>query len=83
MTAKRPPRDHPDAYHDLPTPRATVRSRHVRVLVICNTCNHHEGADPQAIVGEGRGDVLLSKVRFRCPQCGSARTDFVMVARDW
>jgi len=49
------------------------------VLVICTRC--HAQA-PQAIVGEGRGDTL-TKVWFRCPQCGSDRTDFMMVARDW
>jgi len=64
---------------DLPTPPATRGSRYVRVLVICTRC--HAQA-PQAIVGEGRGDTL-TKVWFRCLQCGSDRTDFMMVAREW
>jgi hypothetical protein len=36
----------------------------------------------QAIVESGRGDVPLTALRFRCSQCGTDRTDFVVTSRD-
>src|SRR5271165_2715699 len=30
----------------------------------------------------GRGDVPLIELRFRCSQCGTDRTDFVVTSRD-
>ena len=30
----------------------------------------------------GRGDVPLTELRFRCSQCGTDRTDFVVTSRD-
>jgi hypothetical protein len=35
---------------DLPTPRTTLRTGYVRVLVFCNSCRHQADADLQAIV---------------------------------
>jgi hypothetical protein len=29
-----------------------------------------------------RGDMALSRLRFRCSNCGSDRTDFVVTSRD-
>jgi hypothetical protein len=45
-----PPKRHPlpsaaDAYHGLPTPRTTLRTGYVRVLVFCNSCRHQADAD--------------------------------------
>jgi hypothetical protein len=47
----------------------------VRVLVFCNSCRHQSHADLQ-------GDVPLTELRFRCSQCGTDRTDFVVTSRD-
>ena len=35
---------------DLPTPRTTLRTGYVRVLVFCNSCRHQADADLYAIV---------------------------------
>jgi hypothetical protein len=69
---------HPDA---LPTSRSTLRARYVRVLVWCKACRHEANADLQAIMDVGRGDVPLTKLRFRCSNCGSRLTDFVVTSR--
>ena len=37
-------------------------------------------ADLQAIIKVGRGDVPLTELRFRCSNCGSRRTDWVVTA---
>jgi hypothetical protein len=36
----------------------------------------------RALVLTGRGDVPLTELRFRCLQCGTDRTDFVVTSRD-
>jgi hypothetical protein len=52
------------------------------VLVFCNSCRHHADADLYALVESGRGDEPLTELRFRCSQCGTDRTDFVVTSRD-
>jgi len=42
---------------DLPTPRATLASRYVRVLLTCWHCRHQADADLPALIAAGRGDV--------------------------
>jgi hypothetical protein len=64
----------------LPTPGTTLRARYARVLVFCNSCRHQADAVLQAIVASGRGDVPLTELRFRCSQCGTDRTDFVLTS---
>ena len=66
----------------LPTARITLRTGYVRVLVFCNSCRHQADADLQRIVDTGLGDVPLTELRFRCSNCGIARTDFVVTSRD-
>jgi hypothetical protein len=66
----------------LPTPRTALRTRYVRVLVFCNSCRHQADADLRALVLRGQGDVPLTELRFRCSNCGTARTDFVVTSRD-
>jgi hypothetical protein len=66
----------------LPTPRTTLRAGYVRVLVFCNSCRHQADADLDAIVESGRGNVPLTALLFRCLQCGTDRTDFVVTSRD-
>ena len=70
-----------DDYHGLPTARTTLRSRYARVLVLCKSCRHQADADLRALVERGRGDVPLTKLRFRCSSCGTHRTDFVVTSR--
>jgi hypothetical protein len=71
-----------DDHYKLPTPRTALAARYVRVLVFCRSCRHQADADLQAIVESGGGDVPLSELRFRCSQCGTYRTDFVVTSRD-
>jgi hypothetical protein len=66
----------------LPTARTTLRTGYVRVLVFCKSCRHQTAADLQVLVDAGRGDVPLTTLRFRCSQCGTDRTDFVVTSRD-
>jgi hypothetical protein len=73
------PELHPDT---LPTSRSTLRARYGRVLVWCKACRRQADADLQAIVDAGRGDVPLVELRFRCANCGSRLTDFVVTSRD-
>jgi hypothetical protein len=67
----------------VPTPRSTLRARYVSLLVWCKGgCQHQAHADLQALIDTGRGVVLLTELRFRCSNCGSDRTDFVVSSRD-
>jgi hypothetical protein len=52
------------------------------VPVFCNSCHHQADADLRAIILAGRGDVPLTQLGFRCPQCRTDRTDFVVTSRD-
>jgi transposase-like protein len=45
-------------------------------------CQYQAGADLHRLVESGRGDVPLMHLRFRCSNCGSDRTDFVVTSRD-
>jgi hypothetical protein len=66
-----------DDLHELPTPRTTMQSRYVCVLVWCTSCRHQRDADLQGLIDAGRGDVPLIHLKFRCSNCGSRLTDFV------
>jgi hypothetical protein len=56
-----------DATHGLPTPRTTLRARYVSLLVWCKGgCQHQAEADLQALIDAGRGDVPLTRLKFRC-----------------
>ena len=70
------------APNELPTPRTTLRSGYVRVLVWCMACRHRRNADLQGLVDAGRGDVPLVHLRFRCANCGRRLTDFVVTATE-
>jgi hypothetical protein len=72
--ARRPPRATDAADH--------AAARYVRVLVWCRSCRRRRDADLQALVNAGRGDVPLIHLRFRCSNCGSQLTDFVVTSRD-
>jgi hypothetical protein len=66
----------------LPTPRTTLHARYVRVLVWCKACRHRRDADLKALVDAGKGDVPLVELRFRCSNCGSGLTDFVVTSTE-
>jgi hypothetical protein len=63
-----------DDLHELPTPRTTLQSRYVRVLVWCTSCRLQRDADLQALIDAGKGDVPLINLKFRCSNCGSRRS---------
>jgi len=63
-------------------PRTTLHARYVRVLVWCKACRHRRDADLQALIDAGRGDVPLIYLRFRCSNCGSSLTDFLVTATE-
>jgi hypothetical protein len=83
LRSKLSPR-HNRSYDDdaLPTARTTLRTGYARVLVFCCSCRRQADADMQALVDAGRGDVPLTELRFRCSQCGTGNTDFVVTSRD-
>ena len=64
-------------HHELPTPRTTLAASYVVVLVWCKSCRHQAQADMQKLIDAGRGDVPLTRLRFRCSNCRSSLTDFV------
>jgi hypothetical protein len=47
-----------------------------------SACRHQREVDLQALVDAGRGDVPLIKLRFRCSNCGSRLTDFVVTTKN-
>lgn len=67
---------------NLPTARSTLPNASWLYLhVWCKACQHQAQADLQAIIDRGRGDVPLKDLKFRCAQCGSRRTDAVMMGK--
>ena len=59
--------------------RTTLRARHVRVQGVCR---YQREADLQGLIDTGRGDVPLIRLRFRCSNCGSRLTDWVVTAKN-
>jgi hypothetical protein len=51
-----------------------------RVLVWWKACRHRAAADLQRLIDDGRGDVPLIRLRYRCSNCsgGSQFTDWVV-----
>jgi hypothetical protein len=76
------PSGHGDDETDLSTPRTTLASRYVRVLMTCWHCSHQADADLPALIASGRGDVPLVRLRCRCARCRSARGGFTCTGRD-
>jgi hypothetical protein len=50
--------------------------------VVQGGCQHQTEADLHRLVETGRGDVPLTRLKFRCSNCGSDRIDFVVTSRD-
>ena len=51
----------------LPTPRSTLATGYVRVLVWCKACRHRADADLPARISAGRGDTPLREFRPSAP----------------
>ena len=64
----------------LPTPRSTLRDDSAQVLVWCKACGHQAEADLGKLVAEGKGDVPLIHLPFRC-RCGSRRTGIICTSK--
>jgi hypothetical protein len=67
--------------HELPTPRSTLQARYVAVLLTCRSCLRNRNADLEALVADGRGDMPLIELRWRCSNCRSRLVDFVVTSR--
>jgi hypothetical protein len=52
------------------------------VLVWCKACRHRADADLEALISAGRGYTPLRALRFRCSDCRSRLTDFVVTGKD-
>jgi formate dehydrogenase maturation protein FdhE len=48
------------------------------VRVWCKACRHSRNADLAALIAAGRGDTRLVRIRWRCGNCRSRLTDFVI-----
>ena len=62
---------------DLPTARDYLKSN-VRLIIWCKACRHQIEMEFRKIVDQGKGDVPVVKLRFRCESCGSRLTDCVV-----
>lgn len=66
-----------EANTDLPTAR-TLLPTGFRMHVWCKACRHAKDADLEALIRDGRGDVPLVHIKWRCGNCGSRLTDAVV-----
>ncbi len=71
-----------DAHEDLPTARTTLRARYVDLSLHCRSCLRSRTADMQALIDDGRGDVPLIHLRFRCSYCGHRNIDVQVTPRE-
>jgi hypothetical protein len=67
---------------DLPTPRTTLQARYVRVMLTCWSCRHQRDAALEALIADGRGDVPLVRLRWRCNRCGLRRIGMACISKD-
>ena len=61
---------------DLPTAR-DYKGNH-RLVVWCKACRFQRELSFKSLVDDGRGDIPIVKLRFRCTNCGSRLTDAVV-----
>jgi hypothetical protein len=55
---------------ELPTARDYLKSN-VRLIGWCKACRHQIEMEFRTIVDQGKGDVPVVKLQFRCQNCGS------------
>jgi rubredoxin len=60
---------------------SVTRAQRIQELWICPASSASR-PDLYALVLSGPGDVPLTELRFRCSQCGTDRTDYVVTSRD-
>ena len=58
---------------DLPTAR-DYKGNH-RLVVWCRACRFQRELSFRSLVNDGRGDIPIINLRFRCTNCGSRMTD--------
>jgi hypothetical protein len=61
---------------DLTTPRSICIG--YRVHVWCKSCRHAKDANLAALIDAGCGDVPLVQMKWRCGNCGSRLTEFIV-----
>ena len=59
---------------DLSTARDYLKSE-IRLVIWCKACRHQREIGFQTIIDQGRGEVPVVQLRFRCENCGSRLTD--------
>jgi hypothetical protein len=63
---------------DLPTARSMAPTG-FRIHVWCKACRHSGNADLDALIRNGKGDIPLVRLKWRCARCrSSSMTDFVV-----
>jgi hypothetical protein len=62
---------------ELPTP-ASYGNSGWRLTVWCKACRYQTGIEFPALVKAGKGNVPLVNLRFRCTNCRSLLTGFVV-----
>lgn len=63
----------------LPTVSSMARqSSWLRLRVTCRSCLRWLHADLQALERQGKGDVPIARLKFRCSNCGSRRVEAVV-----
>jgi hypothetical protein len=55
---------------------------YVRLHLTCRACLRQHDADLEALIASGRGDIPLTRLRFRCSWCCSALIDAVVMSKD-
>jgi hypothetical protein len=65
---------------ELPTAR-TMAQTGFRWHVYCKSCRWSSDTDFAKLIADGRGDIPLIKLRWRCGNYGSRLTDAVMNRR--
>ena len=68
--------------HELPTPRTTLLARYVRVLVCARRAGIGAMRTCRPWSMRAAATVPLVNLRFRCSNCGSGLTDFVVTATE-
>jgi hypothetical protein len=62
---------------DLPTARDYLKSN-VRLLIWCKACRHQIEIGFPSLVKQGKGDIPIVRLKFRCKNCGTRLTDCVV-----
>jgi hypothetical protein len=62
---------------DLPTARSYLK-HNFRLMIWCRSCRNRREMEFREIVDQGEGDVPIVKLKFRCTNCKSLRTDAVV-----